>query len=154
LGKSIPPPFEKFHPHLVPPNYQTFSSFVGAPPEAEPGAAPQLSSVVYPPGQVQEPQLAPPAISEIQDQWNHMKCVISDMKVGMSDLKMATNVMMLELADHRGQLNEIMADNGYRKKHKKNQGFCMQGTILVVVVLIIGLVLGSYITAGLSKKFE
>jgi hypothetical protein len=30
----------------------------------------------------------------------------------------------------------------------------MQGTILVVVVLIIGLVIGSYITAGLSKKFE
>jgi hypothetical protein len=30
----------------------------------------------------------------------------------------------------------------------------MQGTILVVVVLIIGLVLCSYITAGLSKKFE
>jgi uncharacterized protein YneF (UPF0154 family) len=29
----------------------------------------------------------------------------------------------------------------------------MQGTIIVVVVLIIGLVLGSYI-AGLSKKFE
>jgi hypothetical protein len=32
--------------------------------------------------------------------------------------------MGLELADHRGQLNEIMADNGYRKKHKKNQGLC------------------------------
>jgi ABC-type lipoprotein release transport system permease subunit len=47
-----------------------------------------------------------------------------------------------------------MAEIGYRKKHKKNQGFCMQGTILVVVVLIIGLVLGSYITVGLSKKFE
>jgi hypothetical protein len=42
---------------------------------------------VYPPGQVQEPQPAPPAISEILDQWNQMKCVISDMKVGMSDLK-------------------------------------------------------------------
>jgi hypothetical protein len=36
----------------------------------------------------------------------------------------------------------------------KNQGFCMQGAILAVVVLIIGLVLGSYIAAGLSKKFE
>jgi uncharacterized protein YneF (UPF0154 family) len=30
----------------------------------------------------------------------------------------------------------------------------MQGTILAVVVLIIGLVLGSYITARLSKKFD
>jgi hypothetical protein len=80
--------------------------------------------------------------------------VISDMKVGMSDLKIARNETRLELADHRGQLNDIMAEIGYRKKHKKNQGFCMQGTILAVVVLIIGLVLGSYITAGLSKKFE
>jgi uncharacterized membrane protein SpoIIM required for sporulation len=47
-----------------------------------------------------------------------------------------------------------MAEIGYRKKHKKNQGFCMQVTILVVVVLIIGLVIGTYITAGLSNKFE
>jgi ABC-type lipoprotein release transport system permease subunit len=47
-----------------------------------------------------------------------------------------------------------MADIGYRKKHKKNQGFCMQGTILTIVVLIVGLVLGSYITTELSKKFE
>jgi hypothetical protein len=109
---------------------------------------------VYPPEQVQEPQPAPQAISEIRDQWNQMKCVISDMKVGMSDLKIVSNEMRLELADHRGQLNEIMEDIGYRKKHKKNQGFCMQGTIIVVVVLIIGLVLGSYITGGLSKKFE
>jgi hypothetical protein len=145
---------KKFHPHLVPPNYQTFNGFVAASPEAALGAAPQPSSVVYPPGQVQEPQPAPPAISEILDQWNQMKCVISDMKVGMSDLKIASNEMTLELVDHRGQLNDIMADIGYRKKHKKNQGFCMQGTILAVVVLIIGLVLGSYITAGLSKKFE
>jgi hypothetical protein len=139
---------------LVPPNYQTFSSFVVAPPEAAPGAAPQPSSVVYPPGQVQVPQPGPQAISEILDQWNQMKCVISNMKVGISDLTIASNEMRLELADHRGQLNEIMADNGYRKKHKKNQGLCMQGTILAVVVLIIGLVLGSYITAGLAKKFE
>jgi hypothetical protein len=125
LGKSIPPPFEKIHPHLVPPNYQTFNSFVGARPEAAPGAAPQPSSVVYPQGQVHEPQSAPQAIYEILDQWNQMKCVISDMKVGMSDLKIASNEMRLELADHRGQLNDIMADIGYRKKHKKNQGFCM-----------------------------
>jgi uncharacterized protein Veg len=74
------------------------------------------------------------------------------MKVGISDLKTASNEMRLELANHRGQLNEIMADNGYRKKNKKNQGLCMQGTILTIVVLIIGLVLGSYIRAGLSKK--
>jgi hypothetical protein len=103
---------------------------------------------------VQVPQPAPQSISEILDQWNQMKCVISDMKVGISDLKIVSNEMSLELAYHRGQLNEIMTDNGYRKKHKKNQGVCMQGTILTVVVLILGLVLGSYITAGLSKKFE
>jgi hypothetical protein len=145
---------KKFHPHLVPPNHQTFSSYIGAPPEAAPGVAPQPSSVVYPSGQVQEPQPAPQAISEILDQWNEMKCVISNMKVGMSDLKIASNEMRLELADHRRQLNNIMADIGYRKKNKKTQGFCMQGIILAVVVLIIGLVLGSYITAGLSKKFE
>jgi ABC-type lipoprotein release transport system permease subunit len=47
-----------------------------------------------------------------------------------------------------------MAEIGYQKKRNKNQGFCMQGTIIAVVVLIIGLVLGSYITAGLSMKFE
>jgi ABC-type lipoprotein release transport system permease subunit len=47
-----------------------------------------------------------------------------------------------------------MVEIGYRKKLNKYQGFCMQGTIIIVVVLIIGLVLGSYITAGLSKKFE
>jgi hypothetical protein len=83
-----------------------------------------------------------------------MKCVISDMKVGMSYLKTASNETRLELADHIGQLNDTMAEIGYRKKHNKNQGFCMQGTILTIVVLIIGLVLGSYITDGLSKKFE
>jgi ABC-type lipoprotein release transport system permease subunit len=83
-----------------------------------------------------------------------MKCVISDLKVGMSDLKIASNDTRLELADHRGQLIDIMAEIGYRKKHNKNQGFYMQGTIIAVVVLIIGLVLGSYITAGLSRKIE
>jgi hypothetical protein len=141
---------KKFHPHLVPPNYQTFSSFVGAPPEA----APQPSSVVYPPGQVQELQPAPQAFFEILEQWNQMKCVISDMKVGMSDLKIVSNETRLELVDHRGLLNDIMAEIGYWKKHKNNQGFCMQGTILAIVLLIIGLVFGSYITAGLSKKIE
>jgi hypothetical protein len=45
-----------------------------------------------------------------------------------------------------------MAKNYYRKKPKKNKGLCMQGTILVVVVLIIGIVLGSYLTGGLSKN--
>jgi hypothetical protein len=129
-----------------------FSSFVAAPPKAALGAAPQPSSVVYPPGQVQVPQPAPQSYFEILDQWNQMKCVISDMKVGISDLKIASNEMRLKLAGRKGQLNEIMVDNDYGKKHKKNQGLCMQGTILVVVVLIIGLVLGSYITAGLSKK--
>jgi ABC-type lipoprotein release transport system permease subunit len=100
---------------------------------------------------VQEP---PQANSEFLEQWNQMKCVISVLMVEMSDLKIASNETRLELADHRGQLNDIMAEIGYRKKHNKNHGFCMQGTILAVVVLIIGLVLGSYITAGLSKKFE
>jgi hypothetical protein len=47
-----------------------------------------------------------------------------------------------------------MADIGYWKKHKKNQGSYMQGTIIAVVVLIIGLVLGSYIIVRLSKKLE
>jgi ABC-type lipoprotein release transport system permease subunit len=65
-----------------------------------------------------------------------------------------SNETRFELADHRGQLIDIMAEIGYRKKRNKNQGFCMPGTIIAVVVLIIGLVLGSYITAGLSKKFE
>jgi hypothetical protein len=139
---------KNFHPHLLLPNYHSFSSLVGATPA--PGAA-QPSSVVYPPGQVQEP---PQANSEFLEQWNQMKCVISDLKVGMSDLKIASNETRLELAYHRGQLNDIMAEIGYRKKRNKNQGFCMQGTIIAVVILIIGLVLGSYITTGLSKKFE
>jgi ABC-type lipoprotein release transport system permease subunit len=69
-------------------------------------------------------------------------------------LKIASDETRLELADHRGQLIDIMAEIGYRKKRNKNQGFCMRGTIIAVVVLIIGLVLGSYITAELSKKFE
>jgi ABC-type lipoprotein release transport system permease subunit len=78
----------------------------------------------------------------------------SDLKVGISDLKVASNETRLELEDHRGQLIDIMAEIGYRKKRNKNQGFYMQGTIITVVVLIMGLVLGSYITAGLSQKFE
>jgi hypothetical protein len=141
-----------FHPHLVSPNYQTFSSVVAAPPQATPEAAPQPSSVVYPPRQLQVPQLAPQPISEIKVQLNQMKCVISDTKVGISDLKISSNAIRHELADHRGQLNEIKANNGYRKKPKKNQGLCMQGTILAIVVLIIGVVLGSYLTAGMSKN--
>jgi hypothetical protein len=141
-----------FHPHLVPPNYQTFGSVVAAPPQAAPEATPQPSSVVYLSGQVQVPQPAPQPISEIMDQLSQMKCVISDMKVGISDLKILSNEIRLELAYHRGQLNEIMANNDYRKKHKENQGLCMHATILVVVVLIIGVVLGSYLTAGLSKS--
>jgi hypothetical protein len=141
---------KKFHPHLLPPNYQSFSSLVGATPGAAPKAA-QPSSVVYPPGQVQVP---PQANLEFLEQWNQMKFVLSDLKVGMSDLKIASNETRLELAGHIGQLNDIMAEISYRKKRNKNQGFCLQGTIIAVVVLIIGLVLGSYITVGLSKKFE
>jgi hypothetical protein len=95
---------------LLPPNYQSFSSLVGATPA--PGAA-QLSSVVYPPGQVQEPPLPN---SEFLEQWNQMKCVISDLKVGMSDLKVVGNETRLELADHRRQFIDIMAEIGYRKK--------------------------------------
>jgi hypothetical protein len=103
----------------VPPNYQTFRSVVAASPQAAPEAAPQPSSVVYPSGQVQVPQPASQPISEIMDQLNQMKCVISDIKVWISDLKISSNEMRLELADHRGQLNEIMVNNDYRKKHKK-----------------------------------
>jgi hypothetical protein len=65
-----------FHPHLMPPNYQMFNSVVAAPPQAAPEAAPQPSRVVYPPGQVQVPQLALQPIYEIMDQLNQMKCVI------------------------------------------------------------------------------
>jgi TolA-binding protein len=129
-----------------------FSSVVAAPPQAAPQPAPQASSVVYLSGQVQVPQPAQQPISEIMDQLNRMKCVISDMKVGISDLNISNNEVRHELAEHRGQLNELMAKNGCRKKPKKNQGLCMQGTILAVVVLIIGVVLGSYLTAGLSKN--
>jgi hypothetical protein len=84
---------KKFHPHLLPPNYQSFSSFVGAMPETAPEAA-QPSSVVYLPGQAQEP---PQANSEFLEQWNQMKYVISDLKVGMSDLKIASNETRLNL---------------------------------------------------------
>jgi hypothetical protein len=149
---QYPHHLKTFHPHLVPPNYHTFSSVVAAPPQAVPEVAPQPSSVVYPQGQVQVLQPTPQPISEFMDQMNEMKCVISDMKVGISDLKILSNEMRLEVADHRGQLNEIMMNNDYGKKHKKNQGLCMQSTILAVVVMIIGLVLGSYLTAGLSKN--
>jgi hypothetical protein len=45
-----------------------------------------------------------------------------------------------------------MAKNGYRKKPKKNKGLCMQGTILAFVILIIGVVLGSYLIGGMSKN--
>jgi hypothetical protein len=75
---------------------------------------------VYLSGQVQVPQLAPQPISEIMDQLNQMKCVIFDMTVGISDLKISNNEVRHELAEHRGQLNELMAKNGYRKKPKKN----------------------------------
>jgi hypothetical protein len=91
-------------------------------------------------------------VSEIMDQLNQLKCVVSDMKLGFSDLTLSNNEMRHELAEHRGQLTELMAKNGYRKKPKKNKGLCMQGTILVVVVLIIDVVLGSYLTGGLSKN--
>jgi hypothetical protein len=118
-----------------------FSSVVAAPPQAAPQPAPQPSSVVYLSGQVQMPQPTPQPISRIMDQLNKMKCVISDIKVEISDLKISNNEVRHELAEHRGQLNEFVAKNGYQKKPKKNQGLCMQGTILVVVVLIIGVVL-------------
>jgi hypothetical protein len=98
---------KKFHPHLVLPNYQTLNSFFAAPQEAAPGVAPQPSSVVYPPGQVQVPQPAPQLIYVILDQWNQMKCVISDMKVGISDLKIASNEMRLELQTIEGNLMKL-----------------------------------------------
>jgi hypothetical protein len=86
------------------------------------------------------------------DQLNQVKFVICDIKVQISDLKISNNEVRHQLAEHRVQLNELMAKNGYRKKPKKNQGLCMQGTILAVVVLIIGVVLGCYLTVGLSKN--
>jgi hypothetical protein len=67
-------------------------------------------------------------------------------------LKISNNETRHELAEHRGQLNEIMEEIGYRKNPKKNKGLCMHGTILTFVVLIIGVVLGSYLTSGLSKN--
>jgi hypothetical protein len=72
--------------------------------------------------------------------------------LGFSDLKIPNNETRHELAEHRGQLTEIMEEIGYRKKPKKNKGLCMQGTILTFVVLIIGVVLDSYLTSGLSKN--
>jgi hypothetical protein len=112
---------------------------------APPQAAPQSSSVVYPPVQVQP-------VSEIMDQLNQLKCVVSDLKLGFRDLTIWNNETRHKLAEHRGQLTEIMEKIGYRKKPKKNKGLCMQGTILTFVVLIIGVVLGSYLTGGLSKN--
>jgi hypothetical protein len=79
---------------------------IAAPPHAAPQAAPQPSSVVYPPGQVQP-------MPEIMDQLNQLKCVVSDLKMEFSDLKMSNNETRLELAEHRGQLTELLAKNGY-----------------------------------------
>jgi hypothetical protein len=39
-----------------------------------------------------------------------------------------------------------------KKKPKKNKGLCIQGTILAFVILIIGVVLGGYLTGGLSRN--
>jgi hypothetical protein len=60
--------------------------------------------------------------------------------------------MRVELAEHRGQLTELMAKNDCRKKPKKNTELCMQGTILAFVILIICVVLGGYITGGQSRN--
>jgi hypothetical protein len=49
---------------------------VAASPRATPQPAPQMSSVVYPPGQVQP-------VSKIMYQLNQLKCVVSDMKLGL-----------------------------------------------------------------------
>jgi hypothetical protein len=74
------------YPHLVPANYHTFTS-VAAPPQV----APQPSSVVYPLVQVQP-------VSKIMDQLNQLKCVVSNLKLGFSDLKISNNEMRHELA--------------------------------------------------------
>jgi hypothetical protein len=97
----------------VPANYHIFTS-VAAPPQA----APQPSSVVYPPAKVQP-------VSEIMDQMNQLKCVVSDFKLGFSDLKIWNNETRHQLGEHRGQLTEIMDEISYRKKPKKNKGLCM-----------------------------
>jgi hypothetical protein len=60
----------------------------------------------------------------------------------------------LNLQTIEGNLTTLWQKLAIGRSATKNQGLCMQGTIIVVVFLIIGLVLGSYITAGLSKKFE
>jgi hypothetical protein len=98
---------------LLPPNYQLFSSLVGATPE--PGAA-QPSSVVYPTGQVQEP---PQASSEFLEQWNQMKCVISYLKVGMSDLKIASNETGLNLRTIEGNLMTLWRKLAIRRSETK-----------------------------------
>jgi hypothetical protein len=89
---------------------------------------------------------------EIMDQLNQLKCVVSDLKLGFSYLKISNNETRLELPEHRGQLTELMAKNGCWKKPEKNKGLCMHGTILSFVILIIGVVLGSYLTGGLSMN--
>jgi hypothetical protein len=109
---------------------------------ALPQAAPQPSSVVYPPGQVQP-------VPEIMEQSNQLKFVVSDLKFGFSDLKMSHNETRLD----RGKFIEHLAKNDRgKKKPKKNKGLCMQSTMLAFVILIIGVVLGSYLTDGLSKN--
>jgi hypothetical protein len=59
------------YPHLVSANYHMFTSVA-----ALPQAAPQPSSVVYPPRQVQ-------LVSEIMDQLIQLKCVVSDLKLDL-----------------------------------------------------------------------
>jgi hypothetical protein len=65
--------------HLVLTNYQMFTSIAAPPLATGTTTVPQPSSVVYPLGQVQP-------VSEIMDQLNQLKCVISDLKLGFSDL--------------------------------------------------------------------
>jgi hypothetical protein len=88
---------------------------IAAPPQAAPQVAPQPSSVVYPPGQVQP-------VPEIMDHLNQLNFVVSDLKLGFSDLKMSHNEMRLELAEQRGKFTEHLAKNGCGKKPKKNKG--------------------------------
>jgi hypothetical protein len=91
---------------------------IAAPPQAAPQVAPQPSSVVYPPGQVQP-------VPEIMDHLNQLKFVVYDLKLGFSDLKTWHNEMRLELAEQRGKFTEHLAKNGCGKKPKKNKGLCM-----------------------------
>jgi hypothetical protein len=92
-------------------------------------------------------------VPKIMEQLNQLKFVVSDFKFGNSDLKMSHNESRLELVDLRWQFTEHLAKNCCGKKNpKKNKGLCMQGTILTFVILIIGVVLGSYLTGRLSKN--